>query len=241
VPLAAGPNPTGLLCFPSPMVMGGVQQYARLAAHWRDVRAVHAMPVPGFTGGEPLPASLDALSGVLTETALSQGDPRGQVLLGYSWGGVLALATADALERQGVRPAGVVLLDTYLDEVDGLFEQLLHGLLEREPLFGPFTGTRLSAMGQYLRLLGGFPSPEITVPVLFVRPEGSAGLRPSWPRVLDVPGDHFTMVQEHAGDTAHAIEEWLGEFDASPVHDVGGERAPVQPGADGVGAARGRS
>ena len=239
VPLATGPNPTGVLCFPSPMVMGGVQQYARLAAHWRDVREVHAMPVPGFTEGELLPSSVDTLVGMLTETALI-GDPRGQVLLGYSWGGVLALATASALERQGLRPAGVVLLDTYLDEVDGLFEQLLRGLLEREPLFGPFTGTRLSAMGQYLRLLGGHRPPEITVPVLFVRPEGSAGLRPSWPRVLDVPGDHFTMVQEHAGDTARTIEEWLGELDEGSVHDVGGERAPVQPGADGVGAARGR-
>ncbi|MEU8633145.1 SDR family NAD(P)-dependent oxidoreductase [Amycolatopsis sp. NPDC048633] len=241
VPLATGPNPTGLLCFPSPMVMGGVQQYARLAAHWRDVRAVHAMPVPGFTGNEPLPATVDALASVLAEAALSQGDPRGQVLLGYSWGGLLALATASALERQGVRSAGVVLLDTYLDGVDGLFEQLLHGLLEREPLFGPFTGTRLSAMGQYLRLLGGYRPPEITAPVLFVRPEGSAGLRPGWPTVRDVPGDHFTMVQEHAGDTVSAIEEWLGEFDEGSVHDAGGERAPVQPGADGVGAARGRA
>ncbi len=241
VQLATGPNPTGLLCFPSPMVMGGVQQYARLAAHWRDVREVQAMPVPGFADGEPLPSTVDALAGVLAETALSQGDPRGQVLLGYSWGGVVALATADALEQRGFRPAGVVLLDTYTGEVDGLFEHLLQGLLEREPLFGPFTGTRLSAMGKYLRLLGGHPPPEITVPVLFVRPEGSAGLRPGWPRVLDVPGDHFTMVQEHAGDTAYAIEEWLGEFDEGSVHDVGGERASVQPGADGVGAARGRS
>ncbi|GLY37989.1 polyketide synthase [Amycolatopsis sp. NBRC 101858] len=241
VPLATGPNPTGLLCFPSPMVMGGVQQYARLAAHWRDVRAVQAMPVPGFAGAEPLPATVDALAGVLAEAALSQGDPRGQVLLGYSWGGLLALATASALEQRGVRPAAVVLLDTHVGEVDGLFDRVLQGLLERESLFGPFTGTRLSAMGQYLRLLGGHRPPEITTPVLFVRPEGSAGLRPGWPTVLDVPGDHFTMVQEHAGDTAHAIEEWLGEFDEGSVHDAGGERAPVQPGADGVGAARGRA
>ncbi len=241
VSLATGPNPTGLLCFPSPMVMGGVQQYARLAAHWRDVREVRAVPVPGFTDGEPLPATVDALAGALAESALSQGDPSGQVLLGYSWGGVLALAAAEALARQGSRPAGVVLLDTHVGEVDGLFERVLRGLLERESLFGPFTGTRLSAMGQYLRLLGGYPPPAITVPVLFVRPEGSAGLRPEWPTVLNVPGDHFTMVREHAGDTVHAIEEWLGELDASPVHDVGGERAPVQPGADGVGAAHGRA
>ncbi|MFJ7212995.1 SDR family NAD(P)-dependent oxidoreductase [Amycolatopsis sp. NPDC098790] len=239
VPLVTGPNPTGLLCFPSPMVMGGVQQYARLAAHWRDVREVRAMSVPGFAEGEPLPATVDALAGALAESALT-GDPRGQVLLGYSWGGVLALATANALEQRGVRPAGVVLLDTHVGEVDGLFERVLRGLSERESLFGPFTGTRLSAMGQYLRLLGGHPAPETTAPVLFVRPEGSAGLRPGWPTVLDVPGDHFTMVQEHAGDTAHAIEEWLGEFDEGPVHDVGGERAPVQPGAGGARAARGR-
>ncbi|WP_444843224.1 SDR family NAD(P)-dependent oxidoreductase [Amycolatopsis kentuckyensis] len=241
VPLAAGPNPTGLLCFPSPMVMGGVQQYARLAAHWRDVREVRAVPVPGFTDGDPLPATVDALAGALAESAVSQGDPRSQVLLGYSWGGILALATASALAQQGVRPAGVVLLDTHVGEVDGLFERVLQGMLERESSFGPFTGTRLSAMGQYLRLFGGYPPPETTAPVLFVRPEGSAGLRPAWPTVLDVPGDHFTMVQEHAGDTAHAIEEWLGEFDEGSVHDAGGERAPVQPGADGVGAARGRS
>jgi pimeloyl-ACP methyl ester carboxylesterase len=248
VSLADGTSPPGVLCFPSPMVMGGVQQYARLAAHWRGVREVSALPVPGFADGESLPASMDALTGVLTETVLSQGDPSTQVLLGYSWGGLLALAAAEELERRGTRPAAVVLLDTYLTEVtatEDFFEHLLHGLFEREPLFGPFTGTRLSAMGKYLWLLGGSALPEISAPVLFVRPAGSDGLGTPWPNALEVPGDHFTMVQEHAGETAHAIEGWLkstrwGEINASPVHDVGGERAPVQLGADGVGAASGR-
>ncbi|MFD2472102.1 SDR family NAD(P)-dependent oxidoreductase [Amycolatopsis silviterrae] len=241
VPLAAGPKPTGLLCFPSPMVMGGVQQYARLAAHWRDVREVRAVPVPGFADGEPLPATVDALAAVLAETVLSQGDPRAQVLVGYSWGGLLALAAANALEQRGIVPAGVVLLDTHLGEAGELFGNLLPELLWREPLFGPFTGTRLSAMGQYLRLFGGHRPPETAAPVLFLRPEGSAGLTPGWQAVADVPGDHFTMVQEHAGDTAQAIEKWLGELDEGSVHDVRGERAPLQPGADGVGAARGRA
>ncbi|MFT7837916.1 SDR family NAD(P)-dependent oxidoreductase [Saccharothrix sp. BKS2] len=238
-PGPAGTRPPGLLCLPSPMVMGGVQQYARLARHWRGLREVHAVPVPGFAEHEPLPASPDVLVDVLAEVVLRRGEPGGQVLVGYSWGGLLALATAGELERRATPPAGVVLLDTHLTGVGDLFERLLHGLLEREPLFGPFTGTRLSAMGQYLRLLDGHRPPEVAAPVLFVRPEGSAALRPGWPRVRDVPGDHFTMVREHAGDTALAIEEWLGELDESAVHDPGGQRAPVQPGAAGVGAARG--
>ncbi|QFZ18939.1 type I polyketide synthase [Saccharothrix syringae] len=229
VRLASGPG-TGLLCFPSPMVMGGAQQYARLARHWRGVRDVHAVPVPGFTEREPLPATLDALVEVYADLARD-----GQVLVGYSWGGLLALATAAVLER----PTAVVLLDTHPAGVDGLFDRLLPGLLEREPLFGPFTGTRLSAMGKYLRLLDGYEPPAIPAPVLFVRPEGSSALRPAWPDVRDVPGDHFTVVREHAGETALAVEGWLGEFDASAVHHLGGQRAPVQPGAAGVGAAGG--
>ncbi|MBP2327048.1 acyl transferase domain-containing protein/NADPH:quinone reductase-like Zn-dependent oxidoreductase/acyl carrier protein [Kibdelosporangium banguiense] len=248
VSLASGTNGPGLLCFPSPMVMGGIQQFARLATHWRGVREVSALPVPGFVDGQRLPESVGALVDVLADATLKQSDPSGQVLVGYSWGGVLALATANELERRGNGPAAVVLLDTYragLAETAGLFEQVLHGMLDREDLFGPFTGTRLSAMGKYLRLFDGYTLPEVAAPVLFVRATGSGGLTCPWPAVVDVSGDHFTLVQHQAGETAQAIEGWLestrlGETHASAIHDVGGERAPVQPGADGVGAARGR-
>jgi len=34
--------------------------------------------------------------------------------------------------------------------------------------------------------------------------------------VVDVPGDHFTMMGDHADTTAQAVNEWLAELKTSP-------------------------
>ena len=61
-----------------------------------------------------------------------------------------------------------------------------------------------------------------SIPTLLVRAEQPlAGIgeweKPSWDlsagvTVLDVPGDHFTMMTEHADTTARAVSEWLAEL-----------------------------
>ncbi|MFI1741231.1 type I polyketide synthase, partial [Streptomyces sioyaensis] len=265
VTLARGPHGPALICFPSPMALAGAQQYARLAAHFRDVRDVHVVAAPGFVDGESLPASVDAVVDHFTASVRKLAGDEPYILVGYSSGGQLAHATASRLEREGPAPAAIVLLDTYLpaDEDqdatdaagsgaandsagfdasdgaaavirpgssgDGLWAQMLAGMLEREDAFGAFTATRLSAMGRYSSLITRCTPQPVAAPVLFVRPtesfagqtddEGApetlgeeADWRASWPAahtLREVPGNHFTLLESSAGTTAEAVEKWV--------------------------------
>ncbi len=78
----------------------------------------------------------------------------------------------------------------------------------------------LTAMAHYFRLDWTAMS-QTSVPTLFVRAlqamggsHGQAATDLSWAfsrrlTVVDVPGDHFTMMSEHAGTTAQAVTDWL--------------------------------
>ncbi|MFI1304415.1 type I polyketide synthase [Streptomyces sioyaensis] len=239
VTLARGPRGPALICFPSPMALAGAQQYARLAAHFRDVRDVHVVTSPGFVDGESLPASVDAVVDHFTRSVRKLAGDEPYVLVGYSSGGQFAHATASRLEREGPTPAAIVLLDTYLPaakdqdqdaaDTDGLWAQMLAGMLEREDAFGAFTATRLSAMGRYSSLITRCAPQPVAVPLLFVRPTesfagrtdgGGASERPgedadwraSWPAehtLREVPGNHFTLLESSAGATAEAVEKWV--------------------------------
>ncbi len=96
------------------------------------------------------------------------------------------------------------------------------GMLDREAEYGPFDSTRLSAMAHYIGLLSGLRLPGITAPVLFVRPEEAAGTSGPWTAgdSVQVPGDHFGIVEEHAAATADAVEKWL----TSVTHRDGEEK-----------------
>ncbi|GGU99719.1 polyketide synthase [Streptomyces litmocidini] len=227
VRLTTGPRRPRLFCVPSPMAMSGAQQYARFAGAFREVRDVHVLPVPGFVRGESLPDSIDAAADALAAALRSAAGDDPFVLLGYSAGGILAHATAARLEESGTAPGGVVLLDTYLPSahpMTGFFDHMLGGLLEREEQFGPFSASRLSAMGRYAELVDGWAPREIGAPVLLVRPEDSflpahaaptpaaQVWRASWPQshvARDVPGDHFTLLEDTAASTAAVVGAWL--------------------------------
>ncbi|MBM4796771.1 acyltransferase domain-containing protein [Streptomyces sioyaensis] len=239
VTLARGPHGPALICFPSPMALAGAQQYARLAAHFRDVRDVHVVTSPGFVDGESLPASVDAVVDHFTRSVRKLAGDEPYILVGYSSGGQFAHATASRLEREGPTPAAIVLLDTYLPaakdqdqdaaDTDGLWAQMLAGMLEREDAFGAFTATRLSAMGRYSSLITRCAPQPVAAPLLFVRPtesfagrtdgEGAserpgedADWRASWPAehtLREVPGNHFTLLESSAGATAEAVEKWV--------------------------------
>ncbi len=83
--------------------------------------------------------------------------------------------------------------------------------------------TRLTAMGGYLRLFSGWRAQTVAAPLLViwaaerVAPpdlEASA-LASGQPHVsVDVPGDHFTLVEQHSESTAAAVEQWLDELTA---------------------------
>ncbi|MFE7562076.1 SDR family NAD(P)-dependent oxidoreductase [Kitasatospora sp. NPDC057500] len=204
VALAAGFLQPALVCLPSALASSGIEEYGRFAAALEAARDVTAVTLPGFAG-DPLPADAGVLVEALAEAASAVAAP---VLVGRSVGAWLALATAGELERRGARPSAVVLIDGYPDDLPGV----LTGMLDAGHQVRPVDDERLVAMGRYLDLAGA-PEP-VTAPVLLV----GTGKR-AWPRlsttaqeVLTVPGDHFTVLEEHSAATALAISTWLLDF-----------------------------
>nr|WP_245240399.1 type I polyketide synthase [Streptomyces spiramenti] len=212
-----------LVCFGSVVALGGAHQYARFAARFRDRYGVSALAAPGFLPGEPVPAGMSALLDFQARTLRAELGDRPLVLVGSSSGGTLAHGVAARLEELGAGPAAVVLLDTYLSDNEGMTQfndVLIGGMFAREERAAPMDGTRLTAMGRYFRLLDSWTPPPVTAPTLLVRageplgaPDPAAGdWRATWPTaqsVVDVPGDHFSLMEEHVGTTAGAVTDWL--------------------------------
>ncbi|WP_443052867.1 type I polyketide synthase [Streptomyces sp. NBC_00184] len=219
-----------LICLSTPMATGGVHQHARLVSHFGGRHKISALPVPGFLAGESLPTSSDAAVQALARSVLDTADGKPFVLLGYSSGGTLAYATAGHLEREcGVRPAGVILLDTFKVHdggSDGVpLDGLALGMFDKEAVFGRFDSSRLSAMGRWVELVPQLPLTAVEAPVLFVQctqsfvPDGDdaspdllSGRAEPWEAahtLRTVRANHFTLVEDRAEQTAQVIDEWL--------------------------------
>ena len=223
VTLATGTTQPALFCFPTVLATSGPHQYARIAAGLDD-RTISALTLPGYTDGERLPATLDALVEATAEAVRQQAGGGPFALVGYSSGGILAHAVAERLEEHGVHPDAVVLLDTYLlldQTLPTLGPVLMDGMAARLGELAPLDDVRLTAMGGYLRLLAGWEPGPIAARTLLVRASEPV---PGWPErddwrcswrqahtAVDVPGDHFTVIEEHAASTATAIDTWLRE------------------------------
>ncbi|MGW9172883.1 type I polyketide synthase, partial [Streptomyces decoyicus] len=226
----ASPDPAepALICFSSYVALAGVHQYARFASAHRGARDVWALPTPGFGREEHLPASFDAVVRLQAEAVLRCADGGPFVLLGSSSGGILALAVAHCLEKAGTPPAGVALLDTYLPREDSPFTrfagEMLGGMFDRESLFAHMDSDRLTAMSWYIHVVGAWSPDRLPCPVLLVRSseppvsvEQAGELAPeewqaSWDgadTVTEVPGNHFTMMEDHAGSTAKSVAAWM--------------------------------
>ncbi|MEU8784991.1 type I polyketide synthase [Streptomyces sp. NPDC048637] len=218
----------GLICFSSYVALAGVHQYARFATAHQGRRDVWALPTPGFGRSEPLPASFDAVVRLQAEAVVRCAGGAPFVLLGSSSGGILALAVAHYLEQSGTPPAGVALLDTYLPREDSPFTrfagEMIGGMFDRESLFAHMDSDRLTAMSWYIHVVGAWSPDRLSCPVLFVRSseppvtvEQAGPLAPdewqaSWDgadTVADVPGNHFTMMEAHAGSTARTVAAWM--------------------------------
>jgi len=215
-----------MICFPSFFGRSGAREYARFARGFHGIRKVSVIPEPGFAEGEPLPATLDALISVQAENVMRSVDGAPFVLAGHSTGGLIAHALAVRLKASGLLPAGVVLIDTSPPEKRELSEKhqsmLLDAATPGTHSHGEDSGADawLTAMAHYSsldwRALG-----ETDIPTLLVRAEntlaGSADnkeSKASWTfstrvDVIDVPGDHFTMMGDYADTTARAVNEWL--------------------------------
>ncbi|MEV8092447.1 SDR family NAD(P)-dependent oxidoreductase [Streptomyces nigra] len=233
VRLADGPQEPVLIGISTPMATGGPHQHARLAAAFRGKRPMITLTNPGFTAGEPLPDTTDAVIDYLAEGVLRAAAGRPFVLIGYSSGGTLAHATAGHLERvRGVQPAGVVLMDTYRVDLEDrdqgrLMEQLTIGLVRKDETFGLFHSSALTAMNRYFDLVPRFTPEPLTGPVLFVgatesfMPPGTGGDGDDWQakpwdpahHYATVRATHFSMIEDHAAEAGALIEEWISRQD----------------------------
>jgi thioesterase domain-containing protein len=88
-------------------------QHLRVDAMVRGVRSV------GLADGETVVRSVEAQGEILSELTGRGGNTRPPVLVGFSYGALVAFEAAAAVERQGRPPAAVVLLDPLLDRDTG--------------------------------------------------------------------------------------------------------------------------
>ena len=197
-------------------------QYARFAAPFRGERDVWVLRQPGFLAGELLPASPEALAALHTASLRSRVTGP-IVLIGQSAAGLIAHQLAQHLESVGTLVAGVVLLDTYSSDqreaLDEVANGLTHLLLNRQKLdedeHDQWGDAWITASASYI---GWSQSLEkISAPELLVRASTPLG-RPleEWKArwdfehdVVDAPGNHLTMMEEFAPDTARLVRDWM--------------------------------
>ncbi|MEO6086870.1 MAG: type I polyketide synthase [Umezawaea sp.] len=225
VTLSDGPSTPRLICISAPGATAGVHMYARVAAHLRGKRHVSALPLVGFAPGESLPATTEAAARVVAESVLHASDGEPFVLVGHSTGGTLAYYAAAVLEQTwGIRPDGVVMLDT-LSLHYGVSEAMNFDSVTRnyfntmDSSAVSMNSARLSAMAHWfvkMTDIGLHPA----APKLLIRCareiEGT-GLEISSAQAVTVPADdirvikadHMSMVKEDSASTAQAIEDWL--------------------------------
>uniref|UniRef100_UPI000B2988C9 alpha/beta fold hydrolase n=1 Tax=Streptomyces specialis TaxID=498367 RepID=UPI000B2988C9 len=237
VRLARGENGDGtqLVCLAGYMAPSGAHHYARFAAAFGQTRTIRALRLPGFAPGEPIPADVDALTQALAAAITRHATPGERtVLAGYSAGGWVARATAERLADLGDPAAGVVMIDSFSRSVpmgERYASAAVRGQTDRFD-FVTGLGTQLTAMGGYLRAFDAFTPRALAAPTLAVRAAewmpseaGGADDRPPPPEcadmVLEVPGDHYSLLEVHAPTTAAAVDAWLARLDngETPTRD----------------------
>ncbi|MFJ8649739.1 type I polyketide synthase [Streptomyces sp. NPDC093546] len=224
-PLADGPAPELLVCVSGLTAGGGPHEFARLAAPLRGARRVAAVPVLGYGRGELLPATPEVALDWQAQGVLAHAEDTPVVLFGHSGGALLAHRLAVRMAELGTPPAGLVLADVYALDDPLMVEwnaELSEGVFDRVEQFVAMDDSRLTAMAWYGGLFWTNPSPDTRFPTLLLRasqplrePADGRDWRSAWKAatdVVDVPGDHFTMMAEHAGTTARAVHRWIGQL-----------------------------
>ncbi|MEU9608108.1 type I polyketide synthase [Streptomyces sp. NPDC048057] len=224
--LAKGePDRPPLVCFPGFSPTLGRPWYAAFARHFEDDRDVLEVRHPGIASGDAAPRDWSTLVDLHTATLRERLGGRRPVLVGWSMGGCPAHAVAARLAATGTPPAGLVLLDSHHVTPEREDEPWLLALPARMALaMGTEFDTAvddmaLTAFGSYTQMLRGWhpePLDPFDVPALVIRaadgdaPIGRPGQAP-WPGSYDtaeVPGDHWTIVEDHAATTARAVRTW---------------------------------
>jgi thioesterase domain-containing protein len=218
VNIARGQELPELVCIPSFINQLGPHQFLRIANEFDGKRTVSAISLPGFRDQELLPGSLSLAVEAIAEGITETMADKPFVLVGYSGGGYLAYGATEALERNGAAPVGLVLLDSFIlnsDESTQLFSVVMSQLLSRDGAGMLIDDNHLVAMGAYMRMFSKEMPVSIETPSLLIQANEylSDGTRDGrWPvtdSTVQVDGNHFTIIEQHAGSTAGAIEKWL--------------------------------
>ncbi|MCA6091440.1 type I polyketide synthase [Streptomyces sp. SCA3-4] len=231
--LAEGTARPALVCFPGFFPALGRPWHATLASAFGGERDVLEIQHPGVHHGHAVPQDWQTLVDLHADTVRNHLGDRPYAVLGSSMGGCPAHAVAARLAATGTPPLGLVLVDTYHVTPDRENDPWLLALPARIPWqLGERFDTAvddmsMAALGAYTRIARGWQPEPADVPTLLVRateplpkPPAHGGpatrsgeQRASWPlphTTVDVPGNHWSMAEEHAHTTAEAIRAWLG-------------------------------
>jgi NAD(P)-dependent dehydrogenase (short-subunit alcohol dehydrogenase family) len=224
--LAAGPERPALFCIPALPVPTGAMQYAHLGAALRDRRDVWVLPNPGFSHGEQLPADVETIAEIHAQAAQRCAAGAPFALLGLSSGGCVAHCVVNHLERSGIFPSALVLLDSFVprDTPDSLLKVVEQRWWQGLSL-GAHHDDELTAMSWYFDLFRSWAPASIETPIVLARAMRAIGPLDSgsdgagehehlatWAQphsVIDIPGDHYTITGSDAVSTADAIHRWL--------------------------------
>jgi surfactin synthase thioesterase subunit len=220
IPLAKGERDPILFCIPSLVASSGPHEYARFAKSFENGREVVAVPAPGFRSDELLPSTLEAAAGAQTEAIKTYAGSRRVALVGFSTGGLLAYAVARECTREGIAPTAVVLIDSYtMDTMWRIADPVFDRMLAGEAPESLVTDETLTAMGMYLGMLSTWTPDEPVAPTLLVTAgdpmPGLASIgdwTATWKlrhSAVELPGSHFTILEDHSDTTARVVEEWL--------------------------------
>ena len=225
VPVSQGPQKPALICFQSFAGRSGAQEYARFAGGFRRLREVSVIPSPGYIQGEPLAATVDALVGAHAENLGRSLNGTPFVLAGHSSGGLIAHALATRLDSAGLAPAAIVLIDTFAAEAKQMSEEswsiLPSVILANNEQSGDTGDDAWLTATVHYSSLDWTRLEKTAIPTMLVRAQEPIGgssesdeWKPSWSlssrlTVMDVPGDHFTMMAGRAQTTTQAVNEWL--------------------------------
>ncbi len=232
IQLASGDGELAVVCFPALSAISGPHEYARLGHAFQGERDVFVLPSPGWAVEDQLPDSLETFLRMQTEAVRQVvGEERPFVVVGRSMGGCVAQAVVARLEQEGRPVAGLVLVDAYpIDSAtrEGMGEwwltAMLTGMLDRiEQYDMVWSDASLTSMGGYNTIFADWQPGPVIAPTLALRadtplrgtvvdPTGKHDWRAYWPvphEALDIPGDHFTVLEQHTPTTAHAVRQWI--------------------------------
>jgi len=203
---------TVLVCLPSLMPGSGPHQFARIAQALTHDCDVVGLSLPGFDGRLP-PGALEDLAAAAMEAVVEEAGGREVVLVGYSSGGLVALATAAKLDRVGRTASGVILIDTYDHKhpsASGVYGASARQVVSLDDAFVSVRGEDFATTNRYLHLFDRWEPSAVGCPMLQLRASQSlaGGQR------LEAGGDQRSVPTDHFGTLSSpsvpsAIDLWL--------------------------------